>query len=352
MTMRTTKYLFGAALAAALGVAVPSMADAASTLTTLYSFTGGSDGAIPTAGLIFDASGAIYGTTFDGGTVFKLTAPTTTGGTWSEIVLTRFGGGGALPRGGLISDASGALYGTTSQGGAYYYGTVFMLEPPATPGAAWGQTVLHNFTGGSDGLFPFAGLISDASGALYGTTIYGGGGSGTVFKLAPPAAPGGAWSETVLYGFTGGSDGAEPFSALIADASGALYGTTEYGGASGVGTVFRLAPPATTRGTWTKSVLYIFTGGNDGGLPNAGLIPDESGTLYGTTEYGGAKGYGTVFKLTVPATFFGVPGLANCAGQSISFLAKKYGGIAHATAALGYTDVKDLQNAVAAYCGG
>src|SRR5205823_5301731 len=137
---------------------------------------------------------------------------------------------------------------------------------------------------------------------------------------------GGDWTQTVLYRFTGG-DGANPYAGLISDASGALYGAASDGGAYNAGTVFKLTPPATPDGTWTESVLYSFTGGSDGGFPVAGLMSDASGTLYNTANGGGADNDGTVFKLTVPTTFYGVPGRASCTGQSISLLARKYGGI-------------------------
>jgi uncharacterized repeat protein (TIGR03803 family) len=153
-----------------------------------------------------------------------------------------------------------------------------MLKPPATTGEAWTESVLYNFQGGpSDGCSPRAGLIFDAAGALYGTTDSGGSSSfyGTVFKLTPS---GGTWSESVLYSFTGGGDGANPRAGLIFDPSGALYGTTVSGGSHGRGTVFKLAPSG------TESVLYSFQGGSDGAAPFAGLIFDASGALYGTTQ--------------------------------------------------------------------
>ena len=148
---------------------------------------------------------------------------------------------------------------------------------------------------------------------------------------------------TTLYSFTG-SDGAHPYAGLIADASGNLYGTTNSGGANGYGTVFKVTP------TGTETVLYSFTG-SDGAYPVAGLIADASGNLYGTTYYGGANGYGTVFKLALLATFNGIPGQPNCVGQSLFFLAQQYGGLARATT-FGYASVTALQNAVAAHCSG
>jgi uncharacterized repeat protein (TIGR03803 family) len=277
-------------------LAASGPAGAATTFSTLYDFQNHGDGGYPNAGLIFDASGALYGTTTVGGTdrvgsVFKLTPPATPGGAWTEIVLYSFTGGsgdGANPYGGLIFDASGALYGTTNAGGTAALGTVFKLTPPATSGGAWTESVLYSFKGGSDGANPYAGLIFDGSGALYGTTNAGGTpGFGTVFKLTPS---GGAWTESVLYSFKGGSDGANPYyGALIFDTSGALYGTTNAGGSSacggGCGTVFRLT---SSGGAWTESVLYAFTGGTTDGInPQGGLTFDATGALYGTTNTGG-----------------------------------------------------------------
>jgi len=169
------------------------------------------------------------------------------------------------------------------------------------------ESVLYSFAGGSDGLEPVAGLIVDQNGVLYGTTRYGGGsgcvqnaGCGTVFSLTPPAIAGAVWTEAVLYSFLGGAEGASPMAGLLAGKSGVLYGTTESCGAPNAGTVFELTPPATPGGAWTEDVLYSFSGGIDGSQPVAGLIA-ESGTLYGTTEVGGASGLGIVFALTPPA---------------------------------------------------
>jgi uncharacterized repeat protein (TIGR03803 family) len=316
--------LLTAALALALGALPPlAGARAAATETVLYGFQDGSGGAMPLAGLIADKSGALYGTTYQGGsanagTVFKATPPAVAGDAWSATVLYSFQGGsdGKGPKGGVIADAAGALYGTTYYGGGSLSscpdgcGTAFKLTPPAVPGAAWTETVLHRFQGGSDGKNPPAGLVADAEGALYGTTMGGGGSNcsvgygcnnGTVFKLIPPAVSGGAWTETVLYSFLGVGDGALPMSGLIVDKSGTLYGTTLKDGAQ-VGVVFTLTPPTTAGGRWTETVLYTFeAGGDNGRYPIAGLIADRSGALYGTTSEGGSADAGTVFKLTPPA---------------------------------------------------
>jgi uncharacterized repeat protein (TIGR03803 family) len=276
--------------------------EAGYTESVLYSFLGGSDGAIPHAGLIADTTGALYGTTLQGGsgngTVFKLTPA---GSGYTESVLYRFQGGndGHTPVAGLIADKTGALYGTTLFGGSTCdCGTVFKVTPA---GSGYTETVLYRFQGGSDGNQPAAGLISDETGALYGTTRFGGGRGGTVFKMTPV---GSGYSESVLYRFQGGSDGEGPVAGLIADDSGALYGTTEIGGGSSAcrvacGTVFKLTPAASG---YAEHILYRFQGGNDGGRPSAPLIADRLGALYGTTATGGRGpcGYqcGTVFKLT------------------------------------------------------
>ena len=242
--------------------------------------------------VILDAEGNLYGTTASGGaggwgTVFEVTPPHT------ETVLYNFtdGADGGNPQSGLIVDRQGNLYGTTSQGGAYDYGTVFELSATGT------ETVLYSFTGGADGGFPLAGLVRDANGNLYGTTYEGGAygfgymGYGTVFELSQ------AGKETVLYSFTGGADGGNPQGGLVRDKQGNLYGTTVGGGVPGCvvdigcGVVFEVAADG------TEQLLYSFTGGADGANPIAGLVLDKKGNLYGTTELGGASGFGTVFKV-------------------------------------------------------
>jgi uncharacterized repeat protein (TIGR03803 family) len=278
------------------------------TLSVLHEFTG-ADGANPwLAGLVFDPAGNLYGTTNQGGAstgtetcpvgcgaVFKL-APNPDG-TWTESVLYSFTGGadGSNPVAGLIFDAASNLYGITSGGGEPCEpsgcGTVFKLKPE--PDGTWTESVLYSFTGGADGAGPYAGLIFDAAGNLYGTTALGGGsgcngfGCGVVFELAPN--PDGIWTERVVYSFTGGADGGYPQAGLILDAAGNLYGTTYYGGSTacpvGCGVVFKLAP--NSDGTWTESALHGFTGGAGGANPYAGLIFDAAGNLYGTTTGGG-----------------------------------------------------------------
>jgi uncharacterized repeat protein (TIGR03803 family) len=289
------------------------------TRTVLHSFpptgsTPGPDGVNPFAGVIFGSDGALYGTTVFGGnsgngTVYKLTPPSS-GTVWNETVLYNFMGGadGRYGSSSLIFDSSGALYGTAGGGGNSGNGTVYKLTPPSS-GTVWNFTLLYAFAGGgADGALPsYAPLIFDRSGALYGTTRSGGpcsgcgSGFGTVYKLTPPAppvTPGTPWTETVLHFFTGFSDGNEPDGGVIFDAHGSLYGTTSQGGA-GWGTVYKLTPPAkrtTPESQWTKTVLHNFSAAPDGNNPYSGLIFDPHGNLYGTTSNGGSDA-GTVFQV-------------------------------------------------------
>lgn len=254
------------------------------------------DGFSPYASLIFDSAGNLYGTTLQGGedglgTVFELKH--TASGKWLEKILYSLGStstDGTYPYAGLIFDSAGNLYGTTSEGGTFGYGTVFELTLKS---GNWTETILHNFNNdGTDGVNPYASLIFDSAGNLYGTTGLGGADlKGTVFELTLTA---GTWTETVLHSFSE-VDGYEPASSLIFDASGNLYGTTLYGGAYDYGTVFELTPAA---GSWTEAVLHSFNYDfADGYFPTAGLIFDSSGNLYGTAVDGGADNYGVVFEL-------------------------------------------------------
>jgi uncharacterized repeat protein (TIGR03803 family) len=264
--------------------------------TVLHSFTGSPDGAGPIAGLVMDAKGNLYGTTYYGGgpdptgTVFKVSK------SGKETVLYSFCAvsgcaDGESPYVGLVMDAKGNLYGTTTGGGASGAGTVFKVTSKGK------ETVLYSFTGGADGAYPYAGLVMDAKGNLYGTTYYGGAGGcdlgcGTVFKVTK------AGKETVLYSFAGGTDGATPYAGLVMDAKGNLYGTTYYGGTStncylDCGTVFKVSSKG------KETVLYSFTGGTDGAYPYFGfLVMDAKGNLYGTAYAGGSSEEGTVWKLT------------------------------------------------------
>ncbi len=305
----------------------PAAGKTAWTETVLVNFDG-TNGQAPFGSLIADSARNLYGTTtaggtFDQGTVFKLSPPPAGGKAWKETVLFSFSGAdGAQPSAGLLADAAGNLYGTTAGGGSDFgigtayangSGTVFKLAPPAEGKTAWTETVLFSFDLTNAigqhpyGQNPFGGLIADSAGNLYGTTSIAGtrgnGYGGTVFKVAPPAAGQTAWSATVLYEF-GSTAGAQPFGNLIADKAGNLYGTTIYGGMSGPGgggTVFRLSPPPAGKTDWTETVIFSFDSTSGFGAYGS-LVADGAGNLYGTTEYGGPSGYndGTVYKLAPP----------------------------------------------------
>jgi len=295
--------------------------------TILYSFGAtSSDGEGPVGALTFDQSGNLYGATLTGGnptcdhdgfqscgTVFEL-SPNGSGG-WSETTLFAFptgDSGGYGPNGGLIFDHSGNLYGTTPDGGANSCegsggcGTAFEVSPNGS--GPWTETLLYSFGASSDdGIFPLGGVIFDQSGNLYGTTEETGSaytyGAGTVFQLSPNGS--GGWTETILHNFQLTNDGNGPSGVLIFDQSGNLYGTTYAGGnavcPNSCGTAFELSPNGS--GGWDETILYEFQGGSDGGGPAAGVIFDQSGHLYGTTQLGGGSasctgGCGTVFEIS------------------------------------------------------
>ena len=309
----------------------------AQTLTTIYSFTGGTDGGGPDAGVIPDRLGNLYGTTYNGGTydrgvVFKIDSA------GNETVLHSFAGGttdGCVSTAGLFRDESGNLYGTTSDCGTSGYGTVFKV------GKDGHETVLYSFQGGSDGMYPYGGVIRDRYGNLYGTTIFGGssGGYGTVFRTSKNG------KETLLHSFAY-TDGAYPqYGKLVMDKAGNLYGLTSEGGSYLNGVVYRLSKQGqftvlfgfgydcngsdpqgkpwvdnlgnvygTTRDyscgygtvwkvtkTGTETTLHTFDG-SDGAWPLAGVDRDSKGNLYGDTTDGGAYGYGTVYQLSPSGT--------------------------------------------------
>jgi uncharacterized repeat protein (TIGR03803 family) len=283
----------------------------AQTYNVIYNFTGGQDGGQPEAGLTIDQAGRLYGTTRLGGntggncggngcgTVFRLE---TQGSGWIFTPLYDFQGGadGSSPQARVIFGPDGSLYGTTAAGGINGGGTVFRLRPPAivcrTAFCPWTETVLYSFGGSQDGATPEAEVVFDQAGNMYGTT-YGGGvsGTGAVYELMPS---GGGWTESVLYSFAGGNDGANPSSAVVLDQSGNLYGTTIVGGEWHVGTVYQLTPSA---GGWQEKVLQQFLFSSTGAYPQGGLTLSSSGQeLYGTTSRGELlHGYygGTVYVL-------------------------------------------------------
>ena len=287
----------------------------------------GKDGSFPTAALIQDATGNLYGTTSAGGSglgvLFKLDS------SGNESFRYAFSGpDGATPFGHVIQDSVGNLYGTTYAGGASGFGTVFKVD---TNGI---ETVLHSFSGKPDGAHPYAGLVMDSGGNLYGTTEKGGDfGLGTVFKVDTSD------NESVLHSFAGGSnDGSDPRAALILDASGNLYGTTFSGGSANKGTVFELDVNN------IETILHSFSGGTDGGNPFGGVVLDSDGTLYGTTEIGGAAP--THYGCCKSGVVFGLYGANHTEKVLHTFIGKKdgatptsdlvlYNGALYGTTALG-----------------
>jgi uncharacterized repeat protein (TIGR03803 family) len=257
--------------------------------TVIYSFGGQNDGSFPAGGLVFDSSGNLYGTTSEGGssaaagTAFELTPGT---GGWTETILHTFGlnyKDGSTPNCTLVFDASGNLYGTTTNGGAGHHGTAFELSPHK---GGWQEQVIHTFWQGQ----PYSGVILDNSGNLYGTALIGGrNGFGYVFQLT---LSGNSWTKTNIHQFSGSRDGSNPRARLLF-VGGNLYGTATAGGAVGLGVLFELSPG---KGTWQEKVLHAFAGGHDGANPYAGVTPDSSGNLYGTTTDGGRLGQGTAFE--------------------------------------------------------
>ena len=312
----------------------------------LYSFQGGTDGSAPAGAVVFDKQGYLYGATSFAaspscagvggcGMVYRL-SPAENGDPWTETILhvfqgLAFGDGGG-PEGGLVMDAAGNLYGTTAYNGTGQCtllgsvvgcGVVYEMSPPAQPGGSWTETVIYSFQVDNDGSFPWGDLVFDKAGNLYGATRFGGGkgtncnflyggNCGTIFELSPPKTKGGAWTEKVLHSFAGteqwsiAGDGGNPNGGLVLDAAGNIYGTTQVGGfdclhssEQGCGTVFGLAPPEGNGGAWTETILHLFfVSSLDGAGPDAGLVLDEEGNLFGTTTSGGVGLEGTVFELT------------------------------------------------------
>lgn len=331
----------------------------AQTLTTLYSFQGTPDGGFPFSDVLLTKGGTLYSTTSGGGSngagsVFELVPPSQPGGEWTDKLLVSLpgGSGGGMPFAGVVEDDSGAFYsanagtppnelgnifqvapvdggqswtyniiwhfsgsdgatpqadllyrggvfyGATTAGGAHNRGTIFMLAPPATAGGSWTHTLLYSFSNGADGGYPFSSLLMDQSGALYGTTSQGGGSKdgGTVFKLAPPVPPATGWTLTTLFTFERGASGGSPYDGVVMDKDGNLYGSAYLGGTSGDGVIFELSPPASSGDAWTETVLLYFNGENGSG-PNGGVTLGPGGEVYGTAVRGGSADQGVVFVL-------------------------------------------------------
>jgi uncharacterized repeat protein (TIGR03803 family) len=356
------------ALTMAMGFVLTLVAQSAQaqTFTVLHSFTGGADGQDPEAGLAINGSGDLFGTAVSGGntggpycgtgcgTVFRLSHK---GSVWVFTRLYAFQGGndGWEPYAGVTFDSDGNLYGTTHIGGGIGCspvqgcGTVFKLRPSLSvcQGAQclWVETILYRFTGDSDGAYPgYGALVFDRAGNIYGTASgAGSGGQGTVYKLA---SSGGGWMESVLYSFTGGTDGGSPRGPVIFDQVGNIYDTTFRGGLNNGGTVFQLTP---TGSGWTQSTLHSFSASN-GENPFGGLIFDHSGNLYGTTSLSGPGNKGTVYQLsplggswtfTSLYSFQGTRGYGPTSGLAIDATGNLYGTAAN-VGAYGYGLVFEL----------
>ena len=325
-------------------LAPPTTPGAPWTETVLHIFsTGSGDGMVPEGGVVLDAAGNLYGTTFEGGNpssicrcgiVFRLSPPASKGEAWTETVLYKFKGvyftktqaiyDGANPFGNVTLNAYDGkfhLFGVTAAGGVRCdnyndgeetCGTVFELTPPPTTTGAWVESVIYLAP-----TFTSPGLGMDKQGNLYGATFYGGPsttciakygysyGCGAVFQLTPPTAPGAAWGANTIYSLTGNNDGGWPAVGPVVDANGIVYGTSPAWATScsdysyvggGCGAAYELQPPSTAGGTWTETSLHQFVGGSDGAVPQANLFLGADG-IYGTTTYGGSSNVGTIFKI-------------------------------------------------------
>jgi uncharacterized repeat protein (TIGR03803 family) len=337
------------AIVLALITVVPQVAQA-QTYKVIHNFTGGNDGSYPQSGLALDQGGNLYGTasvggTYGNGTVFRLVH---SGSNWVFFPLYNFKGGydGDAPFGPLTIGPDGAFYGTTLAGGYFQgdycrgggCGVVFRLRPPATaPPAAftpWDETVLYAFTGppydGNQPVYPQ--LLFDQAGNLYGTTQFGGpNDGGAVFELTPY---GGGWTEKVLYdGFIGnGVSGSQPYSGVVMDSAGNLYGTTSISGSGGDGVVYELSP---TQNGWVQTILHAFRNGLDGGLSFGGLVMDQAGNLYGGTVTGGTGDCGVIYELSPSNggwTFAPIYNLPPCGGGPFETLTLDAAGNIYGTA--------------------
>jgi uncharacterized repeat protein (TIGR03803 family) len=262
--------------------------------TIVHAFGQENGGWYPDAAVVFNSRGDLFGTTTEGGpefegTVFELVHESH--GRWTERVLDGFSlYSENIPEAPVVFDAEGNLFGTTKLGGAYGDGVVFEMKPPEHKGGQWSESVIYNFTFGNDGAFPESALVLDRNGNLYGASYFAGiHDNGTVYELKRTKA---GWKEITLYEFQGGSDGSNPTGPLTWGPDGSLYGTTEVGGIRG--TVFKLTPAGNG---WQESILYRFKNGNDGGHPLGAVAFDKAGNLYGTSSMGGLYGDGTAFKL-------------------------------------------------------
>lgn len=295
------KYLIPAAvLCIALAGSGMAATTQKTTVTTVLTFAE-TNGAYPFDGLTYDGNDTLYGAAFGGGkygygVVYQLTESGS--GAWTPAIVHSFEDPtteGANPYGTLLLGSDGQIFGTTAHGGTNGLGAVFELTPPLQQGGPWALTLLYSFgSAPNDGIYPYSGLVMDKNGILYGTTVSGGGaGQGTVYSLTPS---GGNWTEKVLYSFAGGADASNPYATLTMSSTGTLYGTAPYGGTTGSGAVFALMPGA--GGSWSESLLCAFPGGTGGANPYGGVMIGASGGLYGATTNGGSQSAGTIYRCT------------------------------------------------------
>ena len=286
---RGTLILLGLIALSLVGFSQPAQCQ---TYKVIHNFTGqGSDGADPYAGPTLDSSGNLYGTTYLGGSTGNGTVyrMSPRGDSWAYVTVYSLKGG---------SDGSGPAFGSLAIAGDR--GLLGTTEGGGFFGTAFGvcdcpqrERVLHSFGTGSDGAQPIGGVVLDSAGNFYGTTSLGGAyGNGTVFEAKRSGL---TWAESVIYSFTGGDDGTSPPAGVTLDAHGNLYGTTSFGGANGVGIIYELSHSGSS---WKQTVLYTFQGLSDGQNPVGGVILDKAGNLYGTTFDGGNNGGGTVYELS------------------------------------------------------
>ncbi len=346
---RSATAALATAIVLVLTVAVTQSVQA-QTYQVLYNFTGGQDGAYPEAGLTMDGGGNLYGTAYQGGSsnrgsVYKL-AHRGTGWALSPLYNFTGQGDGGAPIAGVVFGPNGTLYGTTEFEGidcGEGCGVVFNLRPPVTfcktVLCPWTETVIYHFRGDTDGANPgYGDLTFDQAGNIYGTTYFGGEDSdGVVYKLTPSN---GSWTESAIHTFSGASDGENPYSSVIFDTSGNLYGTTFAGGAHGYGTVYQLTP---TGSNWTENTLYAFQSATNGGKPFGGVVFDTAGNLYGATSSGGSGSGGTAYELTSGTWTFDL--LYSFTGSA--YLPGSYGSLTKDSAGNFYgTTVKDGANGV------
>lgn len=294
------KSAFTLAVIAAIAMFAPLAR--AQSYNVIHTFSGGGDGFMPYSGLTVDAGGHLYGTTSEmtGGTVFEMKQ---VNGSWLLSTLLNFNrNNGLIPYGRPVFGPGGSVFGTTLEGGTSENceegcGAVYNIRPPQTVcktvSCPWTGVAILSFSDSNDGGNPnLVDPVFDAAGNLYGTATIGGtSGVGVVYKLT---RSNGGWTETVIHNFSG-PDGAYPYSGLVFDSAGNLYGTTGYGGQYGFGSIYELYP---SQYGWSVTTLYSFRGTTDGQNPSAPLIFDRAGNLYGATPVGGANGGGTVFELS------------------------------------------------------